>query len=158
MTMKKIIPKKIPIRELAPVRLALTAAALLVVAVYYLSRGNSAFMERVYYKITKPYHSFMARLCSHVTFSVAEVIWAAAIVFVLVYLIVQIVLLICGSGNRHERVYRALLTVAMIASWFWAGFTLFWMTVFGDTAIHMILVDKVQGLAEVVRAVLRRAP
>ncbi|AYD63428.1 BCCT family transporter [Achromobacter sp. B7] len=33
-----------------------------------------------------------------------------------------------------------------------AGFTLFWMTVFGDTAIHMILVDKVQGLAEVVEA------
>jgi choline/glycine/proline betaine transport protein len=33
-----------------------------------------------------------------------------------------------------------------------AGFTLFWMTVFGDTAIHMILVDKVQGLAEVVQA------
>lgn len=33
-----------------------------------------------------------------------------------------------------------------------AGFTLFWMTVFGDTAIHMILVDKVQGLAEVVDA------
>jgi len=126
MTMKKIIPKKIPIRELAPVRLALTAAALLVVAVYYLSRGNSALMERVYYKITKPYHSFMARLCSHVTFSVAEVIWAAAIVFVLVYLIVQIVLLIRESGDRRRRVYRALLTVAMIASWFWAGFTLFW--------------------------------
>jgi len=33
-----------------------------------------------------------------------------------------------------------------------AGFTLFWMTVFGDTAIHMILVDKVQGFAEVVDA------
>ncbi|MDT4824306.1 Glycine betaine transporter [compost metagenome] len=33
-----------------------------------------------------------------------------------------------------------------------AGFTLFWMTVFGDTAIHMILVDKVQGFAEVVQA------
>lgn len=33
-----------------------------------------------------------------------------------------------------------------------AGFTLFWMTVFGDTAIHMIFVDGVQGLAEVVEA------
>ncbi len=31
-----------------------------------------------------------------------------------------------------------------------AGFTLFWMTVFGDTAIHYILVDGVKGLADVV--------
>ncbi len=33
-----------------------------------------------------------------------------------------------------------------------AGFTLFWMTVFGDTAIHMILVGNVQELAQVVEA------
>ncbi len=33
-----------------------------------------------------------------------------------------------------------------------AGFTLFWMTVFGDTAIHFILVDGVQGFAEKVEA------
>src|SRR5690606_14888724 len=32
------------------------------------------------------------------------------------------------------------------------GFTLFWMTVFGDTAIHMILIDKVQGFAETVQS------
>ena len=32
------------------------------------------------------------------------------------------------------------------------AFTLLWMTVFGDTAIHMILIDKVQGLAETVNA------
>lgn len=33
-----------------------------------------------------------------------------------------------------------------------AGFTLFWMTVFGDTAIHFILVDGVKGFAETVQA------
>nr|WP_315526686.1 choline BCCT transporter BetT [uncultured Achromobacter sp.] len=33
-----------------------------------------------------------------------------------------------------------------------AGFTLFWMTVFGDTAIHFILVDGVKGFAETVEA------
>ena len=32
-----------------------------------------------------------------------------------------------------------------------AGFTLFWMTVFGDTAIHFILVDGVKGFAETVK-------
>ncbi|MFC4299475.1 BCCT family transporter [Castellaniella hirudinis] len=31
-----------------------------------------------------------------------------------------------------------------------AGFTLIWMTVFGDTAIHFILVDGLRGFAEVV--------
>ncbi|WP_372702252.1 BCCT family transporter [Castellaniella sp.] len=30
------------------------------------------------------------------------------------------------------------------------GFTLIWMTVFGDTAIHMILVEQLHGLAELV--------
>lgn len=33
-----------------------------------------------------------------------------------------------------------------------AGFTLFWMTVFGDTAIHFILVGGVQGFAQTVEA------
>ncbi|MYN13080.1 BCCT family transporter [Pusillimonas sp. TS35] len=33
-----------------------------------------------------------------------------------------------------------------------AGFTLLWMTVFGDTAIHMILVDHLQNIADVVKA------
>ncbi|AUL16732.1 choline BCCT transporter BetT [Bordetella bronchiseptica] len=33
-----------------------------------------------------------------------------------------------------------------------AGFTLFWMTVFGDAAIHAVLVEGVGGLAETVRA------
>ena len=32
-----------------------------------------------------------------------------------------------------------------------AGFTLFWMTVFGDTAIHFILVDGIKGFAETVQ-------
>ena len=124
-TMKKSSRKRIPFHELAPVRLVLTAAALLTVAVYYLTRGNSAFMEHVYYSITKPYHVFMARLCSHVPFSVAEAVWTAAAVFVLIYLIVQIILLIRGR-NRILRVYRTLLTVTMTASLFWAGFSLLW--------------------------------
>ncbi len=33
-----------------------------------------------------------------------------------------------------------------------AGFTLFWMTVFGDTAIHFVLVDGLKGFAETVQA------
>jgi len=32
-----------------------------------------------------------------------------------------------------------------------AGFTLFWMTVFGDTAIHFILVDGIKGFADTVK-------
>src|SRR5690606_17539313 len=33
-----------------------------------------------------------------------------------------------------------------------AGFTLFWMTVFGDSAIHLIMVEGMQNLAEIVNA------
>src|SRR5690606_26201641 len=33
-----------------------------------------------------------------------------------------------------------------------AGFTLFWMTVFGDSAIYFIMVDGMQNLAEIVNA------
>jgi len=123
--MEKINRKKISFHELAPVRLIITAAALLTAAVCCLARGNRPFMEQIYYSITRPYHNFMARLCSHVSFSVAETVWTAAVIFVLIYLIAQILLLI-RRKNRRRRVYHTLLTAAMITSLFWAGFALLW--------------------------------
>ena len=116
---------KIRFRDLAPVRLILTVLSLVIIGLYYLLRGNTAFMAQVYRSVTKPYHVFMARLCSYVSFSVAELTWTAAIVFCLVYLIVQIVLLVRRSG-RGKRIYRTALTLLMVASLFWAGFSLFW--------------------------------
>ena len=127
--MEQRVKKKIRFRDLAPARLIVTAAALLAVGLCYLLRGNAALMARVCAKITRPYHVFMGKLCAGVPFSAAELIWAAAVVFAVVYLIVQTVLLIRRKG-RWRRLWATLLTLAMLASLFWAGFSLLWSPVY----------------------------
>ena len=67
----------------------------------------------------------MSRLCNHLPFSAAEIVWAAAVIFVTVYIIYTAVRLIRGP-RRGAALYKAALTVGMIASLFWAGFSLLW--------------------------------
>ena len=117
--------KRIRFRDLAPVRLIVTLLALAAVAAVYALKGNAAAMERLYYAVTKPYHELLSRLCAHVPFSVAELIWAAAVVFAMVYIILTIVRLVRTPG-RLRTAYTALLTLAMLASLFWAGFSVLW--------------------------------
>ncbi len=61
---------------MAPVRLGLALFALAAVATVTSLRGSDEAMVWVYDHITHPYHAFMSRLCSHVSFSVAELFYA----------------------------------------------------------------------------------
>lgn len=123
--MEQRVKKRIRFRDLAPARLILTGLLAVLVALNYALRHDAVFMERVYRRVTRPYHDFMGRLCGGADFSVAELIYAAAVVFVLVYIIVQAVLLI-RRGERGRRVYKTVLTLAMTGLFFWAGFCYMW--------------------------------
>ncbi|MEG1790013.1 MAG: DUF3810 domain-containing protein [Oscillospiraceae bacterium] len=105
--------------------MAVGAGALAVVAFCYLARGNAALMAWLCRAVSRPWHGFMSRLCAAVPFSVAEVIYALTAGFVVVYIIRAIILLITQE-NKGKRVYITLLTLAMTASLFWAGFSLLW--------------------------------
>ncbi|NCB50831.1 MAG: DUF3810 domain-containing protein [Clostridia bacterium] len=123
--MEQRVKEKIKFRDLCPVRLIVTLTALLTAAFYYLFRGNTVLMEWVYYSVTKPCHAFVSKLCGYVSFSVAELIVAVAIIFAIVYIIVSIILLLFKK-KKKKRVYITLLTLVMLASLFWSGFSVLW--------------------------------
>jgi hypothetical protein len=123
--MEKQVKEKITFRDLCPVRLAVTLAALLISALYYLLRNNRALMSAVNGAVTAPYRAALSRLCGKLGFSVAELLIAAASVFMLVYIIISAVQLI-RSRKKGLRVYIMLITLAMLGSLVWAGFSLFW--------------------------------
>lgn len=121
MEQKTIGKKRIP----APVRLTVALLALTVVALVYALRSDSGLMVSLYYAVTEPWHSFMSRLCSHTELSVAELVIAALVVFVIVYIISQVILLIMRK-NKWRRVYITFITLLMTASLVWAGFSVLW--------------------------------
>lgn len=114
-----------PLRDFAPVRCALAALALLTALGIQLLRGSDGAMLWIYSHISRPYHRFMGRLCSHVGFSVAEAFYAALILGVLAFLAFSVYRLV-RRGGRLLQVWRTLLTLGMLAAMFWAGLCLFW--------------------------------
>lgn len=123
--MEQQVKEKLKFRDLCPVRLAVTLLALATASLYYLLRDNRTLMQAVNDSVTQPYHAFMSRLCGHFGFSAAELLIAAAIAFVPVYIVISAVFLIRRKKKRR-RVYITLLTLAMLVSLVWAGFCLFW--------------------------------
>lgn len=99
---------------LCPVRHILLGVFALLVGAYLLLRRNRGIMNAVTFGAVRPYHRFAAKLFSKVPFSVAELIEAAAIIVVLVYIIIQVVNII-RKPERLKRVYITLATLAVFA-------------------------------------------
>ena len=123
--MEKLERKSLKIRKLAPVRLAIALLCLAAVAVVALMRGDDAAMLRLYNGVTHPYHLFMSKLCSHVGFSVAELIYAVAVIGLGAYLVYAVYRLI-AKPEKLWQAYRLLLTAGMAALIFWAGLSVMW--------------------------------
>lgn len=117
--------KKSAVRELAPVRLIICALSLVLISVGYILRGHAEKMRWVYYHVSRPYHTFMARLCAHTELSAAELFYAVAAAFLAVYIITQIIRLI-KRPNKGHRVYITLITLGMICLLFWASYSYLW--------------------------------
>ena len=113
------------LRRIAPVRLGLALFALAAVATITSLRSSDEAMVWVYGHITHPYHVFMSQLCSHVSFSVAELFYAVVILGLAAYLLWCIYRLIFFPGKLWQ-LYRLILTLVMAASLFWAGLCVMW--------------------------------
>ena len=122
--MEKTAHKK-NLRRLAPVRLGITLLCLLAVALIYALRVDGGAMLWVYEHVTHPYHLFMSKLCSHFAFSAAELVYAAAILGLAVYLLWCVYRLI-RFPEKLWQLYRLVLTLAMAGAIFWAGLNVMW--------------------------------
>lgn len=122
--MEKTAHKK-NLRRLAPVRLGITLLCLLAVALIYALRVDEGAMLWVYEHVTHPYHLFMSKLCSHLAFSAAELVYAAAILGLAAYLLWCVYRLI-RFPEKLWQLYRLVLTLAMAGAVFWAGLSVMW--------------------------------
>ncbi len=110
---------------LCPAAHVLLALSVVIIVLYFALRGNSAIMAAVCNGFVRPYHRIVATLCSYVPVSVAELLYAALIIWAIVYLVRAIYLLIKRDG-RLQRLYMTVITLAAAACGFYAGFCLFW--------------------------------
>ena len=117
--------KRPPLRDFAPARCALASLALFTALGIQLLRGSEGAMLWIYSHISRPYHLFMGRLCSHVDFSVAEAFYAVLILGALAYLAVSAYRLV-RRAERLLQLWRTAATLAMLAAMFWAGLCLLW--------------------------------
>ena len=111
--------------RLCPVRHCLSAAGLLLIGAYQLARRSRSVMQAMSDGFVRPWHRFCSRLCSHVSFSVAELLIVLGVLAALAYLIFSIVQLI-RRPERLKRVYRMILTALTAFSLIYGGFCLFW--------------------------------
>ena len=106
-------------------RLGIAVFCLAAVIAVSIMRGSDEAMVWLYNSVTHPYHLFMSKLCSHVGFSVAELIYAVAIIGLGAYLVYAVYRLL-AKPEKLRQTYRLALTFAMAALIFWAGLTVMW--------------------------------
>lgn len=111
--------------RLCPVRHILTLLGGVLLAVYFLGRGNRHFMEWIYDSVTAPLHRTLSGLCAHVRFSVAEVLIGLFVVLVLGYLIWAVVRMV-RSRQVLAGLYRMAVTAVMLFAVVYGGFCILW--------------------------------
>lgn len=113
------------VRDWLPVRLFVLAFLLIIIGASYLLQSSTGVMVWLYEHITRPWHYFMSRVCSVFPFSVAELIYAVAVVFVIVYIIFSVIRLI-RRPRKGRQVYITVITIAIVPLLFWCALRVFW--------------------------------
>ena len=72
---------------LCPIRHVLCLLGLNVICAYFSLRQRWNVMQAISDRIVRPWHRMMSRLCSHVSFSVAEMLIALAVILGILYII-----------------------------------------------------------------------
>ena len=111
--------------RLCPVRHTLCMIGLAVIGAYFALRGRRNVMQALSDGFVRPWHRALSRLCDHVSFSVAELLIALAIILALVYLVYSVLCLI-RRPERLRRVYRVVATCLTAFSLIYGGFCLLW--------------------------------
>ena len=131
--MKRLFEKAKKIYRMCPKRHILLIISAVITAFHFVTRNDHSFTSGLSNRVIRPVHAFLAGLNSHVSFSAAELLLAAAALFTVIYLAVQAVLVI-KRKNRGERIYRTVITFAAFGLAVYAGFCLLWGTYYyGDS-------------------------
>lgn len=131
------------------VSLAWVAVPAALLGVFQLCKGNQAWMNVWVRQVTSPIKSGVSWLCSFLPFGVAEVIWAAAVIAVAVFLVRTVYLLLTRRG-KLKRLLRRVLALASAALIAYAGYTLMWgANYYADSLADMTgLVDRGTNASE----------
>lgn len=112
------------------IRLILTAAGLLMILFYHLTRMNGKLAGGIYMHAIRPLHDRLAGWCDSTDTAVTEVLIACLCVSLGVYLILSVVFFIrdLGSSVRTAfgRLISAVMTLVMTVSLIYGGFCILW--------------------------------
>ena len=101
-------------------------ADLLVLAAYFLCRGNRTWMNAFADHVTTPLKTGLGKLCYLTEISVMEVLTAALVVFAVVYVVWSVIAIVKAKGRRRQRLYGAVLGAACTGLSLYACFSLLW--------------------------------
>ena len=111
--------------RLCPVRHVLLLLNAVIIAAHLATRGNYAWNRALSARFVRPVHRFLAKVTDLLPFSLAEAIYALAIVSGLVYIILELV-----QGVRRKewgkRLYKVLVSLLTAGAVFYGGFCLLW--------------------------------
>ena len=110
---------------LCPVRHVLVITSALVIIIHLLTRSSRALNAAVTHGFVRPVHMGLSRLTAPLPFSVAELLIAAAVIW-LVYTLISAVIALIRGRDRLRRVYVCLVTFAAAGLVFYGGFCLLW--------------------------------
>lgn len=97
-------------------KITLTAIPTTLLIVYYIFRKNVGFAEYVTTHIARPYRAAIGALCSHVPFSVMELLIAAAVIAVLVY-IIRTVSKTRRSKKKGALLWNRFVSLFIVGAW-----------------------------------------
>lgn len=140
---------------LCPVRHTLLLVSLVLICAHLLTRQNHALCVYLSNNFVRPVHFVLTRFYAHVRFSVAELMIAAAVIAILIWLVLSLIKFVRG-GDRVKCVYRMLVTLLMAACIFYSGFCVLWGEYFyGDDFMTVsglkneeISVDELQAVTQ----------
>lgn len=97
----------------------------LVIAAHLFTRSSHSLMVWLSENLVRPIHGFLASLCSHVSFSLAELIIYVVSVTLIVYIILSIIRLF-RRKERLKQVYIIIMTLLSAILLIYALFCLLW--------------------------------
>jgi hypothetical protein len=111
--------------KLCPIRHALILLNAVIIGAHLATRSNYALNRGLSAHFVRPVHRFLSRVTNVLPFSVAELLYAAAILGGLVYIIFCVVRMI-RRREWGKRLYLLFTTLLMAGAVFYGGFCLLW--------------------------------
>lgn len=124
--------KKQSFFRICPFRHILILISGMIIALHLLLRSGKPQMVWISRHVVRPVHRFLSEVTGHLPFSLAELLISLLVIFLLAYLVIQIIALI-RKDQRGKRLYRTFTTVLSLGLGIYAGFCLLWGTYYyGD--------------------------